>query len=93
MILLLFGIAILPVIIGILLDWRLRTAPIITLAMMFLGFNIGIVTIYRRIAVIYMQISPPDQVAAKATGETSLASHAVQSGTREGQLKHLGGDQ
>lgn len=60
--LMLLGIAILPVIIGILLDWRLRTTPIITLAMMFLGFNVGIVMIYRRIAVIYMQIAPPDTI-------------------------------
>jgi hypothetical protein len=58
--LLLLAVAILPVILGILLDVRLQTFPIITLAVMFLGFNVGIVTIYRRIATIYMQISPPD---------------------------------
>jgi F0F1-type ATP synthase assembly protein I len=57
--LMLLAISILPVIIGILLDIRLQTTPVFTLAMMFLGFNAGIVIIYRRIAVIYMQISPP----------------------------------
>lgn len=67
--LILLAIAILPVIIGILLDRRLHTSPIITLAMMFLGFNIGIVTIYRRVAVIYMQISPPDKKEIPNTSE------------------------
>jgi F0F1-type ATP synthase assembly protein I len=52
--------AILPVIIGVLLDWRFRTTPIITLAMMFLGFNLGIVAIYRRIGGIYLQLAPPE---------------------------------
>ena len=59
--LILLAVAILPVIIGILLDHRFHTSPIITLAMMFLGFNAGIVSIYRRVAVIYFQISPPDK--------------------------------
>jgi hypothetical protein len=67
--LILLAVAILPVIIGILLDWRLHTSPIITLAMMFLGFNIGIVAIYRRVAVIYMQISPPDKKEIPNTSE------------------------
>jgi F0F1-type ATP synthase assembly protein I len=61
LLLVLFAVAVLPVIIGILLDWRLHTAPIITLGTMFLGFNLGILTIYRRIAVIYAQLAPPDQ--------------------------------
>ncbi len=71
MLLMLLGISILPVVIGILLDWRLRTAPIITLAMMFLGFNAGIVMIYRRIGVIYMQIAPltPDEKSQTSGGD------------------------
>jgi hypothetical protein len=94
MMLMLLGIAVLPVIIGILLDNRLHTTPIITLAMMFLGFNLGIVTIYRRIAVLYLQISPPDPVAEShvATGETPLKTQRANDVAREGNPGHLGGD-
>lgn len=59
--LVLLAVAVLPVIIGILLDHQFHTTPFITLAMMFLGFNTGIVAIYRRVMVIYFQISPPEQ--------------------------------
>ena len=59
--LILLAISFLPVIIGILLDHRLHTTPIITLSMMFLGFNAGIVAIYRRVTVIYLKLSPPTQ--------------------------------
>ncbi len=54
------AVAILPVVIGILLDWRMRTAPVVTLSMMLLGFNLGIVVIYRRIGGIYLQLAPPE---------------------------------
>lgn len=70
MMLMLLGVSILPVVIGILLDYRLRTTPVFTLAAMFLGFNAGIVMIYRRIAVIYMQISPPDESAQQGIPST-----------------------
>lgn len=59
------GLTIIPIILGVFLDWRLRTAPIITLAMMFLGLNLGIIAVYRRIGVIYLQLAPPE------TDETS----------------------
>ena len=67
--LILLAIAVLPVIIAILLDQRFHTFPLITLAMMFLGFNLGIVAIYRRISVIYLQISPPDPKDIPNTSE------------------------
>ncbi len=54
------GIAIIPVVFGILLDLRLGTAPIVTLTMMFLGLNLGIIAIYRRIGILYLQLAPPD---------------------------------
>ena len=59
--LILLAVAILPVLIGILLDRRLHTSPVITLAMMFLGFNAGIVAIFRRVSAMYIKLSPPDQ--------------------------------
>ncbi len=71
MMLMLLGITILPVIIAILIDHRLHTTPVFTLAAMFLGFNAGIVMIYRRIAVIYMQISPLDEQGNTNTSEDS----------------------
>jgi F0F1-type ATP synthase assembly protein I len=94
MLLSLLGIAILPVIIGILLEWRLRTSPVITLAMMFLGFNLGIVTIYRRIALLYLQLAPPDPVAEQrdGIGETPLRSQPGRVVAREGNPQQLGGD-
>lgn len=58
------AIAILPVIVGVLLDLRLHTAPVITLCMMFLGFNLGIIALYRRIAVIYANLAPADPANA-----------------------------
>ncbi|HZQ10408.1 MAG TPA: AtpZ/AtpI family protein [Anaerolineae bacterium] len=54
----LLAFSILPVILGILLDWRLHTSPIITLFMMLLGFNVGIVTIARNIGDIYSHVAP-----------------------------------
>lgn len=54
------GFAFLPVILGVLLDWRIGTAPILTLMMMFLGLNLGIIAVYRRIGTIYLQLAPPD---------------------------------
>jgi len=54
------AIAILPVIVGVLIDARLHTTPVVTLCMMFLGFNLGIIALYRRIAVIYSSLAPPE---------------------------------
>lgn len=54
------GFAFIPIVLGIFLDWRLHTAPIITLTMMFLGLNLGIIAIYRRIGTIYLQLAPPE---------------------------------
>lgn len=94
MLLMLLGIAILPVVMGILLDWRLHTTPLITLAMMFLGFNLGIVTIYRRIALVYSELAPPDPVAAPrdAKGESPLHLQTGRVAAREGNPQQLGGD-
>lgn len=93
MVLMLLGIAILPVVIGIVLDWRLRTSPVITLAMMFLGFNLGIVTIYRRIALVYLQLAPPDPSAEQrdGAGET-LTPQPGRIVAREANPQQLGGD-
>ena len=54
------GFCFIPVLAGIFLDWRFGTAPIVTLTMMFLGLNLGIIAIYRRIGIIYLQLAPPD---------------------------------
>lgn len=93
MLIMLLGIAVLPVVIGIILDWRLRTTPVITLAMMFLGFNLGIVTIYRRIALVYLQLAPPDPIAGQGdgVGET-LKPQPGRIVAREANPQQLGGD-
>jgi hypothetical protein len=62
------GLAVIPVLVGIALDWRLQTAPVITLCMMLLGFNLGILTLYRRIAVVYARVAPPDSVPSSEAG-------------------------
>ena len=56
----LLAFSVLPVIIGILLDWRLHTSPIITLFMMLVGFNVGIVMIIRNVAEMYARIAPQE---------------------------------
>lgn len=76
--LLLLAVTILPVLFGIVLDHRQHTTPIITIAMMFIGFNLGTITIYRHITAVYTQISPLDPVASDVTPG--------------GNPEHLGGD-
>jgi F0F1-type ATP synthase assembly protein I len=56
----LLAFSVLPVILGILLDWRLHTSPIITLAMMLVGLNVGIVMITKNVAEMYARIVPQD---------------------------------
>lgn len=54
----LLALAVMPVILGVLLDRRLHTFPILTLCMMFVGLNLGILAIARRVAAIYAQLAP-----------------------------------
>jgi hypothetical protein len=58
--------------------------------MMFLGLNVGIVTIYRRVALVYLQVAPQDPMAP--VGETPLSSPQTMVVAREGNSQHLGGD-
>lgn len=54
-------VTVIPIVLGIALDHRFRTSPIITLSMMLLGLNIGIFTIARSIAAIYAQVEQNSQ--------------------------------
>ncbi len=65
----LLAFSILPVIIGILLDWRLHTSPIITLFMMLLGFNVGIVTIARNVGDMYSRAVVPETHSSQVGGD------------------------
>jgi hypothetical protein len=86
---LLLAFAILPVILGILLDRRLHTFPVTTLVMMLLGLNLGIVLICRRVAAVYAEIAPPD--ALTQVGESPLSSQPLVV-MHESNTQHLGGD-
>lgn len=90
----LLAMTVLPVLTGMLLDHGLHTTPIITLAMMFIGFNLGIITIYRHIAVAYAQISPPDpaEQPIRPTGSAPNISPELHGAAAQGDPKHLGGD-
>jgi F0F1-type ATP synthase assembly protein I len=50
------GLAVLPVGLGILLDRRMHTSPVITLFMLLLGFNLGIYTIARSVVAMYARV-------------------------------------
>jgi len=91
--LILLGIAILPVILGILVDRRLHSSPVLTMCLMFLGLNVGIVAVYRRIAILYLQIAPLEPVAQPTdpVGDAPLAPQPVVD-AGEGNPKHFGGD-
>lgn len=65
----LLGLSVLPVILGILLDGRFHTSPFLTLFMMFIGFNIGILTIARSVASVYARTSIPDTPSHPIGGE------------------------
>ena len=65
----LLAFSILPVVIGILLDWRLHTSPIITLFMMLLGFNVGIVTIARNVGDRYSRAVVPETHSSQVGGD------------------------
>ncbi len=54
-------VTVLPIMLGIVLDQRFRTSPIITLSMMLLGLNIGIFTIARSVAAIYARVEENSQ--------------------------------
>lgn len=65
----LLALSILPVLLAVLLDWRLHTFPVVTLFMLLLGLNLGIYTITRQVAVMYSQISPmPSDTPSKPVG-------------------------
>ncbi len=51
----LIAISVLPIVLGILLDSRLQTSPIITLSMMLLSLNLGIYMIYQTVSRVYKQ--------------------------------------
>lgn len=55
------AVAVLPVILGIMLDRNFQTSPIITLSMLLLGLNIGTFTIARTIAEIYARVETNSQ--------------------------------
>lgn len=54
----LLALAVLPIILGVALDRRLQTSPVLTLFMLLLGLNLGIFIIARQVAALYLQISP-----------------------------------
>lgn len=67
----LLALSIFPIILGVLLDRRFQTSPIFTVFMLLLGLNLGIYTIARQVAALYLQISPikPESASESAGGD------------------------
>lgn len=57
----LLALSILPVVLGIVIDVRVHTFPLLTLVTMFFGFNVGIIMILRSVAGMYSRITLPDK--------------------------------
>lgn len=54
-------VAVLPVLMGIWLDRQFHSSPVITLSMMLLGFNLGIIAIARSVAEMYTRVENNSQ--------------------------------